>query len=73
MTLALKLIPMVKLPWDLTLTLTRVFLGRDALIFLDFDRPVCVQGYDPTLGTKTFATVSGALAYYNPITGKVFT
>jgi hypothetical protein len=47
-------------------------LGRNALIFLDFDRPVCVQGYDPTLGTKTFATVSGALAYDDPITGKVF-
>ncbi len=47
-------------------------LGHDALIFLDFDRPVCVQGYDPTLGTKTFVTVSGALAYDDPITGKVF-
>jgi hypothetical protein len=40
------------------------------LILLDFDGPVCVQGYDPTLGTKTFATVSGALAYNDPITGE---
>ena len=47
-------------------------LGRDALILLDFDQPVCVQGYDPTLGTKTFATVSGALAYDDPHTGKTF-
>jgi hypothetical protein len=47
-------------------------LGRDALIFLDFDQPICVQGYDLTLSTKTFATVSGALAYDDPITGKVF-
>jgi hypothetical protein len=47
-------------------------LGCGALVFLDFDRPVCVQGYDPTLGTKTFATVSGALAYDNPVTGEVF-
>jgi len=38
-------------------------LGRDALILLDYDRPVVVEGYDPTLGTKTYATVSGALAY----------
>jgi hypothetical protein len=42
------------------------------LILLDFDRPVCIQGYDPTLGTKTFATLSGALAYDDPITGKTF-
>ena len=47
-------------------------LGRNALMFLDFDRPVCVQGYDPTLCIKTFATVSGALAYDNPLTGKDF-
>ncbi len=24
-------------------------LGRDALIFLDYDRPVIVEGYDPLL------------------------
>jgi hypothetical protein len=42
------------------------------LILLDFDPPVCVHGYNPTLGTKTFATVSGALAYNDPITGKTF-
>jgi hypothetical protein len=45
-------------------------LGCDALILLGFDQHVCVQGYDPTLGTKTFATVSGALAYDDPITGE---
>jgi hypothetical protein len=47
-------------------------LGHDALIFLDFDRPVVVKGYDPSLGTKTFATVSGALAYDDPLTSKVY-
>ncbi len=47
-------------------------LGRDALIFLDYDRPVIVEGYDPSLGTKTYATVSGALAYDDPMTGKVY-
>ncbi len=46
-------------------------LGRDALILLDYDRPVIVKGYDPSLGTKTYATVSGALAYDDPVTGKV--
>jgi hypothetical protein len=28
-------------------------LGHDALILLDYDRPVIVEGYDPSLGTKT--------------------
>ncbi len=41
-------------------------LGRDALILLDYDRPVVVEGYDPSLGTKTYATVSGALPYDDP-------
>ncbi len=41
-------------------------LGRDALISLDFDRPVVVKGYDLSLGTETYATVSGALAYDDP-------
>ncbi len=47
-------------------------LGRDALILLDYDRPVIVKGYDPSLGTKTYATVSGALAYDDLVTGKVY-
>ncbi len=47
-------------------------LGHDALILLDYDRPVIVKGYDPSLGTKTYATVSGALAYDDPLTGKVY-
>ena len=47
-------------------------LGHDALIFLDFDRPVVVKGYDPSLGTKTYATVSGALAYDDPLTSKAY-
>ncbi len=47
-------------------------LGHDALIFLDYDRPVIVKGYDPSLGTKTYATISGALAYVDPTAGKVY-
>jgi len=39
---------------------------------LDYDRPVVVEGYDPSLGTKTYATVSGALAYDDLLTGKVY-
>ncbi len=47
-------------------------LGRDALILLDYNRLVIVKGYDPSLGTKTYATVSGVLAYDDPETGKVY-
>ena len=47
-------------------------LGRDALILLDYNRPVIVEGYDPALGTKTYATVSGVLAYDDPVTGEVY-
>ncbi len=61
----------MKLPWNLTLTLTRV-LGCDALILLDYDGPVIVKGYYPSLDTKTYATVSGALAYDDPLTGKLY-
>jgi hypothetical protein len=46
-------------------------LGRDALILLDYDRPVIVKGYDPSLGTKTYATVGRALAYDDLTTGNV--
>ena len=47
-------------------------LGRDALILLDRERPVVVEGYDPSLGTKTYATISGALAYDDPLTDEVY-
>ncbi len=47
-------------------------LGSDALILFDYDRPVIVEGYDPSLGTKTYATVSGALPYDDPVNGKVY-
>jgi hypothetical protein len=47
-------------------------LGCDALIFLDYDRPIVVEGYDPSLGSKTYATVSRGLAYDNPKTSKVY-
>ncbi len=46
-------------------------LGCDALILLDYNRQVCVEGYDPSLGTKTYATVSGVLAYDDPVTGEI--
>ena len=62
---------MVKLPWNNSHA-DMCVLGRNASIFLDFDLPVCVQGYDSILGTKTFATVRGALAYDDPLTGKDF-
>ena len=44
-------------------------LGGGALIIYDYDQPVNVQGYDPTLGSKSYRTVSGAVLYDHPVTG----
>ena len=45
-------------------------LGEGALEILDHGEPVNVQGYDSTLGSKQYRTISGALAYDNPHSGK---
>ena len=45
-------------------------LGEGALEILDHQEPVNVQGYDSTLGSKQYQTISGALAYDNPHNGK---
>ncbi len=45
-------------------------LGHDALIILDDNRPVSVVGYDESLGSKTYQTVSGVVAYDDPQTGR---
>ncbi len=34
----------------------------------DYDSPVNVQGYDPSLGTRRFRTISGVIAYIHPYT-----
>ncbi len=47
-------------------------LGCDALITLDYNRPVSVVGYDPNLGSRTYKTVSGVVAYDEPATGSVY-
>ncbi len=45
-------------------------LGRGALIVLDYNRPVSIVGYDESLGSKTYQTVSGVVAYDDPQTGR---
>jgi hypothetical protein len=45
-------------------------LGRHALITLDYNRPVSIIGYDEALGTGVYPTVTGAVAYTNPLTGR---
>ncbi len=46
-------------------------LGRDALMILDYNRPVSVVGYDESLGSKTYQTVSGVVAYDDLQTGRM--
>ena len=44
-------------------------LGGGVLKIYDYNCPVNVQGYDPSLGAKQYSTISGSLAYVNPFTG----
>ncbi len=57
---------------ELELHADKCVLGRDGLIFLDYDRPIIVEGYDPSIGTKTYTTIRGGLAYDDTMTGKVY-
>ena len=46
-------------------------LGKNALVVQDFERPVSVYGYEGQNGpVKTARTVTGALAYDNPLDGQ---
>ncbi len=46
-------------------------LGCDALIILDYQRPVSDVGYDESLGSKTYQTVSGVVTYDDSQTGRM--
>ncbi len=50
---------------------TTCVLGCDALIILDYNRPVSIVGYDESLGSKTYQTVSGVVAYDDPQTRRM--
>ena len=43
-------------------------LGDKCLVIHDFNRPVDVNGYDPTSGSQECATITGATAYNQPVT-----
>ncbi len=43
-------------------------LGWHALIILDYNRPVPIVGYDESLGTHVYQTISGVMAYTDPKT-----
>jgi hypothetical protein len=45
-------------------------VGKEALIFNDFDREVTVSGYDPSGETKSLRTATAALRYVIPETGQ---
>lgn len=47
-------------------------LGSDKLIIQNFDQPVDVTGFDSTLGSQRFDTVSGVVKYQHPVAGKHF-
>ena len=43
--------------------------GGYFLKLYDYNFPVNVQGYDPSLGSKQYRTISGTLTYVNTFTG----
>ena len=45
-------------------------LGGGALKILDFNTPVNVQGYDPSLGVRKYSTNTGGLVYVQPYIDK---
>jgi hypothetical protein len=45
-------------------------LWCDALIILDYQQLVSIVGYDQSLGSKTYQTVRGVVAYDDPQTGR---
>jgi hypothetical protein len=46
-------------------------LGHDALIILDYQQPVSIVGYDESLGSKFYQTVSGVATYDDPQTRRM--
>ena len=47
-------------------------LGGGSLVVTDFNEPVNVQVYDPSLGTKTYKTITGAVGYCDPVSGGIY-
>ena len=47
-------------------------VGKQALIIYDYERPVSVQAYDPSLGTQQYRTVSAVVGYECLRSGKTY-
>lgn len=47
-------------------------IGKHSYVFRDYDRPVSVYGYDTSLGSKEYRTVSAAIGYTHLVTGDVY-
>ena len=47
-------------------------LGGGALVVADFNDQFNVQGYDPSLGTKTYKTITGAVGYFDNVSGSIY-
>ena len=52
-------------------SITSVLGGVD-LVVAYFNEPVNVQGYDPSLGTKTYKTITGAVGYCDTVSGSIY-
>ena len=47
-------------------------LGGGSLVVADFNEPFNVQGYNPSLVTKTYKTITGAVGYCDPVSGGIY-
>ena len=47
-------------------------LGGGDLVVADFNESVKIQGYDPSLGTKIYKTITGAVGYCDPVSRSIY-
>ena len=44
-------------------------MGKGTLKIFDYDTPVNVMGYDPSMGSTQYNIISGVVGYVHPYTG----
>jgi len=58
----------VEIPFEANSHADTTCLGGGALKIMDYNTPVRVQGYDPSLGAREYETISGGVVYVHPRT-----
>ena len=61
-----------EITFELDLHADTTCLGGGALKLFNYNCPVNIHGYDPTLGMRQYQTISGAVAYDHLHTGRQY-